>query len=162
MFVSGPRSRGNSVLRAVGCAAGGGDYMGREGGAGRGRVVYLQTTLSDRIGAELERAASVRVLLAQAPRVLLVRRGTEHSSSSAQSASETQAIREETQVDAKSYEYCNLRTSWNICCMRPSAAPSALSAGAANSANGTGAPASLLAARATAQRAATTNFRTIV
>merc|ERR1719478_1899463 len=49
-----------------------------------------------------------------------------------------------------------------LCCMRPSAAPSALSAGAANSANGTGAPASLLAARATAHRAATITLRTIV
>merc|ERR1719472_713220 len=141
------------------------DYMGREGGAGRGRGhVYLQThcptalvpNLSARPALALASSSSLR------RRVLRVRRGNEHSSSSAQSASETQAMREETHVDAKSYEYCNLRTSWNICCMRPSAAPSALSAGAANSAKGTGAPASLLAARATAQRAATTNFRTIV
>ena len=34
-----------------------------------------------------------------------------HSSSSAQSAFETQAMREETQVDAKSYEYCRRLTS---------------------------------------------------
>merc|ERR1719486_1057030 len=141
------------VLRgAVGCAAGGGiTWGGREGREGGGSRLFADT-LSDSVGAELERPASVR-------RVLLLRRGKEHSSSSAQSASETHAMREETHVEAKSYEYCNLRTSWNICCMRPSAAPSALSAGAANSANGTGAPASLLAARATAQRAATTSFR---
>ena len=151
------------VLRgAVGCAAGGGDYMGREGGAGRGRGhVYLQTHCPTALAPNL----SARPALASSSlrrRVFRIRLvvGKLHSSSSAQSASETQAMREETHVEAKSYEYCNLRTSWNICCMRPSAAPSALSAGAANSANGTGA--SLLAARATAQRAATTSFRTIV
>ena len=146
---------------AVGCAAGGGDYMGREGGAGRGRGhVYLQTHCPTALVPNLSARPALASSSSLRRRVFLVRRGKEHSSSSAQSASETHAMREETHVEAKSYEYCNLRTSWNICCMRPSAAPSALSAGAANSANGTGA--SLFAARATAQRAATTSFRTIV
>merc|ERR1719409_1627781 len=137
---------------------------GAGGRGGKGGHVYLQTQVPMLFVPNL----SARPSLADTLSVPSLRRRffllvvIWHSSSSAQSAFETQAIREETHVDAKSYEYCNLRTSWNICCMHPSAAPSALSAGAANSANGTGAPASLLAARATAQRAATTNFRTIV
>ena len=47
------------------------DYMGREGGAGWGGVRLFADTLSDRVGAELERAASVRrvLLLAQAARL---------------------------------------------------------------------------------------------
>ena len=60
------------VLRgAVGCAAGGGDYMGREGGReGEGSRLFADT-LSDSVGAELERPASVRrvLLLAQAARL---------------------------------------------------------------------------------------------
>ena len=60
------------VLRgAVGCAAGGGiTWGGREGREGGGSRLFADT-LSDRICAELERAASVRrvLLLAQAARL---------------------------------------------------------------------------------------------
>ena len=60
------------VLRgAVGCAAGGGDYMGREEGREGGGSRLFADTLSDSVGAELERPASVRrvLLLAQAARL---------------------------------------------------------------------------------------------
>ena len=68
-------------------------------------------------------------------RVFRVRRGNEHSSSSAQSASETQAMREETHVEAQSYEETKHLLH------EPSAAPSCLIAGAGPTrANGTGAP----------------------
>ena len=88
------------VLRgAVGCAAGGGITWG---GRGRGHV-YLQThcptALVPNLSARPAFAASSSSLRR---RVFLVRRGKEHSSSSAQSASETQAMREETHVEAKS------------------------------------------------------------
>ena len=59
------------VLRgAVGCAAGGGiTWGGREGREGEGSRLFADT-LSDSVGAELERPASVRVLLlAQAARL---------------------------------------------------------------------------------------------
>ena len=59
------------VLRgAVGCAAGGGITCGgREGRDGEGSRLFADT-LSDSVGAELERPASVRVLLlAQAARL---------------------------------------------------------------------------------------------
>ena len=59
------------VLRgAVGCAAGGGDYMGREGGReGEGSRLFADT-LSDSVGAELERPSGIGVLLlAQAARL---------------------------------------------------------------------------------------------
>ena len=58
------------VLRgAVGCAAGGGDYMGREGGReGEGSRLFADT-LSDRVRAELERPPGIGVLLAQAARL---------------------------------------------------------------------------------------------
>ena len=90
------------VLRgAVGCAAGGGiTWGGREGREGEGHV-YLQTHCPTALAPNL----SARPALASSSlrrRVFRVRRGNEHSSSSAQSAFETQAIREETQVEAKS------------------------------------------------------------
>ena len=60
------------VLRgAVGCAAGGGiTWGGREGREGGGSRLFADT-LSDSVGAELERPASVRrvLLLAQAARL---------------------------------------------------------------------------------------------
>jgi hypothetical protein len=57
------------VLRgAVGCAAGG-DYMGREGGREGGGSRLFADTLSDSVGAELERPSGIGVLLAQAARL---------------------------------------------------------------------------------------------
>merc|ERR1719399_1347109 len=57
------------VLRgAVGCAAGGGiTWGGREGREGGGSRLFADT-LSDSVGAELERPSGIGVLLAQAAR----------------------------------------------------------------------------------------------
>merc|ERR1719399_424028 len=58
------------VLRgAVGCAAGGGiTWGGREGREGGGSRLFADT-LSDSVGAELERPSGIGVLLAQAARL---------------------------------------------------------------------------------------------